>query len=105
MIRTLAPALLALTLLACGDKADDTAGDAGATGTCGALCTGAGFDGGEEVDYGSNLIECTCSGDGDGVDATACATYCEPFGVSAENALLSGEDGFYDKCVCDGTAG
>lgn len=108
MIRPPAPArfafaVLAFALIGCGDKDDDTA--TASTGTCAALCTGAGFDGGDEVDFGDNLIECTCSGEGDGVDAGSCATYCEAFGVSAENALLSGEDGFYDKCVCDGTAG
>ena len=102
MHRALAAMLLSLTLIACGDKDDDSAG---ATGACASLCTDAGFDGGEEVDYGDNLIECTCSGSGGEVTASACADDCDPYGVSAENALLSSENGPNDKCVCDGTSG
>lgn len=102
MSRILPAVLLTLGLFACGDKDDDTGS---ATGACPTLCTDAGFDGGEEVDYGDNLIECTCEGSGGEVTAEACADYCDPYGVSAENALLSSENGPNDKCVCDGTSG
>jgi hypothetical protein len=89
----------------CGDKDGGDSAAAASGGACGSLCAGGGFSGGEEVDYGGGVIECTCAGSGSGLSAEACADYCEPFGVSAEHALLSSEASSNDKCVCDGTQG
>lgn len=70
---------------------------------CGDLCTGAGYDGGEETDFGGGLVECVCAGDGDGLAKADCETYCATFDVAAEDALLSQQNEPDDKCVCDGT--
>lgn len=91
----------ALTLWQCsgsGSAFDETAG-----GSCDTLCTDAGFDSGTQEDFGE-VIECTCTGTGDGIEQTSCAEYCADFEVSEENSLLSTEVVDNDKCVCDGTA-
>jgi len=104
--RLLTAFVLLLPILAsCGDKDGGDSAAATGGGACGSLCAGGGFSGGEEVDYGGGVIECTCAGSGTGLSAEACADYCEPFGVSAEHALLSSEASADDKCVCDGTQG
>ncbi len=96
--------LLLLTLLAaCGDKDGDTG--ASATGACATLCTGGGFAGGAEVDYGGGVVECTCEGSGTGISQDECTDYCADFGVAAEYAYLTSEVSTDDKCVCDGTQG
>lgn len=100
---------LLLALAACGTEGTETnptgtnspTGDP-TGGACDALCTGAGFDSGEEFDY-SPVIECLCSGAGAGLAQEDCTTYCAGFGIGAEDSLLSTEAVTNDKCVCDGT--
>lgn len=96
-----------------GDASSSTsttsAADASSTSTgasaggCADLCTAAGYDGGEETDFQNGLVECVCSGDGDGLAQPDCATYCATFDVASEDALLSEAAEPNDKCVCDGT--
>lgn len=68
--------------------------------TCSVLCTDSGFTSGDEMDFGSGVVECLCEGSGDSIAKSKCETYCDQFGVSPENSLLNSEN---DKCVCDGT--
>ena len=91
-----------LTLWQCSSSSDsvDDTGDAEA---CNTLCTDSNFDSGDEIDFGGGLIECTCAGEGDGIEQTACADYCADFDVSEENSILSTNETEHDKCVCDGT--
>jgi len=123
-------ASLAVGVSGCGDDSGDGGGGGGATssqtssvtttasstsasgstssggsGTCSGICTGAGFSGGTEEMFAGNIVECTCTGAGNGLDETTCDTYCAPFGVDAMNALLTTENSPNDKCVCDGTGG
>lgn len=105
----------ALVSSGCGDDDDDDDGGGGGAnnagnnegsggdGACGTLCTGAGFSGGEEADYSGTVLECTCSGSGNGIAQADCADYCEAFDVGADKAFLSTEISDNDKCVCDGT--
>jgi hypothetical protein len=91
--------VIAISLAGCGDDDDDGGGGGG--GACGELCSGAGFEGGEEMDYGE-VIECQCSGSADGIEQADCTAYCAGHDISS--ALLSSEgDGTNNKCVCDGT--
>lgn len=96
------PLLLTLALAACGDKDGDSAADEGG---CAGLCTGAGYTGGTETDYGEGLIECVCDGSGDGIEQDDCSAYCADFSVDAEHSYLSTNAEPNDKCVCDGTGG
>lgn len=80
-----------------GDKDDDSA--AGTGGACATLCTDAGWDGGLEEHFSGGIVECTCEGAGAALSQQACTDYCDPHGVPAEYAYLSGDG----KCVCDGT--
>jgi hypothetical protein len=105
-----------LALAACGDDSGTgSGGPGGANGGgqgagggssaegCPGLCQGAGFDDGDEIDFGGGVIECTCEGTGSGITEEACDAYCDPFGIDPANALLSSENSANDKCVCDGT--
>lgn len=83
------------------DTGDDDTGET--TASCNSLCTDAGFESGTEEDFGGGLIECTCSGEGDGITQESCNTYCADFDVTEENSYLSTENTDNDKCVCDGT--
>ncbi len=98
---------LLVTLAACGGSGDSggkgAAGNDGGGAGCGGLCTGAGFAGGEEADYGGGVVECQCSGEGEGIQADDCATYCADFGVSPDRSFVTSESGADDKCVCDGS--
>jgi hypothetical protein len=100
-------AIAALGLgLGCGDKAgDDSAAAAGGGEGCPGLCTGAGFSGGTETDYGGGVIECVCAGSGEGIAQDDCTAYCADFGVGADRSFVSGDVSPGDKCVCDGTGG
>jgi len=111
--------------LACGDSGGSSGGDAGPKGDggggntgdsgeaptgggstgagCEALCTGAGFASGDEMNFGGEVIECVCGGSGAGIAQTACASYCSSFDVAADRSYLSMQSIANDKCVCDGT--
>ena len=99
--------ILSALLIACGGSATDTAkgGDTASADGCVGLCTGAGFTGGTETDYGGGLVECVCEGTGGAVTQDACTDYCSDFGVDAANSLLGEDVSPNDKCVCDGTGG
>ena len=98
--------MLSALLVACGGSASDSAKGADtATDGCVGLCTGAGFDGGTETDYGGGLVECVCEGSGGALTQDACADYCSAFGVDAANSLLGEDVSPNDKCACDGTGG
>jgi hypothetical protein len=71
---------------------------------CAGLCTGAGFDDGEETDFGGGVVECVCEGSGDGIAEADCDAYCADFDVGPEDALRSENASPNDKCVCDGTS-
>jgi len=99
--------VLLLTLAACGgggDSGGKGAAGEGAVGVgCAGLCAGAGFSGGDEVDYGGGVVECQCAGSGDGIAADACVSYCADFGVGPDRSFVTSEAGVDDKCVCDGS--
>ena len=97
---------LLIALCACGGS-DDSGGKGAAGGGegCPGLCTGGGFGGGEEVDFGGGVIECQCSGEGDGLQADDCASYCADFGVAPDRSYITSEFAPNDKCVCDGSGG
>ncbi len=105
-MRHLKSVLVLGVLLACGDKeADDSAaGGVGGEG-CAGLCAGAGFPSGTETDYGGGVIECVCSGEGEGIAQDDCTAYCADFGVGADRSFVSGDVSPGDKCVCDGSGG
>ncbi len=106
-LTSLVLALLFAGFLACSDsKKAGTAGGGTCTTSscsCDSLCKDANFTDGDEMDFGGGLVECQCSGSGDGLEKSSCETYCDQFDVSAENSLLSSENSADDKCVCDGT--
>jgi len=94
----------------CGDSGGGGAGgDGGSSGTgsdgsgCTSLCKSAGFDSGDEMNFGGGVIECVCAGAGQGLAQTECASYCAGFKVDAKAAYLSQNTAPNDKCVCDGT--
>jgi hypothetical protein len=110
-------------VLGCGDSGTGGAGGAGSGGEaaggaaaggeapaggsapaegCAGLCTQAGFDDGEEMDFGE-VIECLCSGTGGEIMQIDCETYCADFGIAPEDSFLSMTTVPNDKCVCDGT--
>lgn len=114
----------ALLSVACGDSGGGSGGDAGAQGDgggntgasgdsptgggstgegCEALCKGAGFASGDEMDFGGGVIECVCGGSGSGIAQTDCSAYCADFDVAADRSYLSMQSIANDKCVCDGT--
>ncbi|QQR91338.1 MAG: hypothetical protein IPJ88_06330 [Myxococcales bacterium] len=103
MLAKLCGLFFILTLLACSNSNSESDNPDSASG-CSGLCTTAGFDSGDEMDFGGGLVECYCSGAGTGIAKTACETYCATFDVSAEHALLSTDTVPDDKCVCDGTS-
>ena len=90
-----------------GDDAGDDAGKDASSGggnTCEDLCSGAGFSGGDEQQFDNgDLVECTCSGTGAGIEQDDCSSYCDQFGVGPDKSYLSTENADDDKCVCDGT--
>lgn len=98
---------LLLLLLACATSGSDTSDTAAAgdASTCAGLCTGAGFPGGEATDFGGGLVECVCDAGSGAIEQADCATYCDQFGVAAEDSILSTSATPDDKCVCDGTDG
>ena len=103
-MKMLVVVFLAVFVAACSsDSSSSGADETGGSASCTSLCTDAGFDDGTEEDFGGGLVECTCSGSGDGIEQADCTTYCEEFDVSAEDSLLSTEETANDKCVCDGT--
>lgn len=75
----------------------------GGADACGAICTNAGFSGGTEMIFGGDVVECTCTGTGNGLDQNTCDTYCASHGIGT--AFLTTENSPNDKCVCDGTGG
>ena len=84
------------TLIACGDKDDDTA--ASGTATCEDMCLDEGFTAGtlDEYDHEAN---CTCEGSGT-VSAAACSDMCTGMGWSAGDTYSS-DGGDIDSCSCN----
>jgi hypothetical protein len=90
--------ILALTtLLACGDKDDDT-GAAGSTATCEDMCLDEGFTAGTLAEY-DHEANCTCEGSGT-VSAAACTDMCTGAGWSAGDTYSS-DGGDVDSCSCN----
>lgn len=96
MRRPLILAFALASLVACGDKDDDTGAASGAT--CEGMCTDEGFDAGSLSEY-DHEANCTCSGGSGVVSAEACTDLCTGMGWSA-GETYSSTGGDLDSCSC-----
>lgn len=101
-LRALLFASLSATLVACGDKDDDSGGD-GLGGTevayeCTSMCQAEGFSDGAGDEY-DHEVNCTCDGAGT-VSDSACADMCTEIGWSS-SVTYSSTGGDIDSCQCN----